>query len=88
MPTRSAPLAAALLLACSIPGGEPFRMASLDEVHALLGKPGVAVVDANARGLYEKYHLPGARHAGSAPLASLLPADRDATVVFYCSGPR
>jgi rhodanese-related sulfurtransferase len=63
-------------------------MASLDEVQALLGKPGVVVVDANVRSLYERYHLPGARHAASAPLASLLPADRGATVVFYCSGPK
>jgi rhodanese-related sulfurtransferase len=46
------------------------------------------VVDVNAPARFAQGHVPGARnldHAGFA--ADALPADRDATLVFYCSNP-
>lgn len=89
-PARFAALAlgAAAVLACAgRAGDEPFTLASMDEVQAMLGAPDVVVVDANPRDVFEKHHLPGARSSKSAPLAEVLPADKDARVVFYCASP-
>jgi rhodanese-related sulfurtransferase len=89
-PARAAALAAGLLAAVACSGraaGEPFAMASMDEVQAMLGKPDVAVVDANPPDVFEKNHLPGARLYKSAALTQLLPADKDARLVFYCASP-
>ena len=75
-------IAAALAVACGSRDkdtGEPFRTASIAEVEAMLGAPDVAIVDANVRDLFERHHLPGARFAGSGPIAGVLPADRDLT---------
>ena len=78
-----------LAVACSTRSkGEPFRAASIADVEAMLGAPDVVIVDANVRELFQRHHLPGARFAGSAPVAAVLPQDRDARLVFYCSGPR
>jgi hypothetical protein len=76
------------LAACA--GGsrpEPFSTVSLDEVEAMLGAPGVLVVDANSSDTYAKGHLPGAVHYRAKPLPELLPAERDARLVFYCASP-
>jgi hypothetical protein len=68
--------------------GEPFREASVDEVAALLGRPDVLVVDANATEVFEQAHLPGAVHVNAVRFtAAQLPADRGATLVFYCKNP-
>ena len=83
-------LAAGLLAAVACAGragGEPFALATMDDVQALLGKPDVTVVDANPPDVFAKNHLPGARLYKSAALAELLPADKDARLVFYCASP-
>jgi rhodanese-related sulfurtransferase len=86
---RTAALAAAALLAaCNRPAEEPFKMVEVDDVQRLLGQPGVAVLDANNPDVFEERHLPGARLVTRANLADVLPADRGATLVFYCAGPR
>ena len=91
LPARvpSALAAAAALLACSAPArGEPFSMISVDEVEKLLGAPGVVVVDANGRDLFEKGHLPGARHLETAGMDTVLPESKEAKLVFYCASPK
>jgi rhodanese-related sulfurtransferase len=82
-------LPAALALACAVQSSrEPFRPVTVDEVQRMLGETDVVVVDANVPGIFAEHHLPGARHVGAKPLAALLPADKDARLVFYCTGPR
>jgi rhodanese-related sulfurtransferase len=48
----------------------------------------VEVIDVNAPQSWHRAHVPGARHLDPATFdAADLPADRAATLVFYCSGP-
>jgi rhodanese-related sulfurtransferase len=63
-------------------------MISMDEVEKLLAAPGVVVVDANGRDLFEKGHLPGARHLETAGMGAVLPEGKETKLVFYCSSPR
>lgn len=59
---------------------------TVEEVERMLGRPGVFVFDANPRELYASKHVPGARWVQwDAVTAEVLPADRDATVIFYCA---
>jgi rhodanese-related sulfurtransferase len=75
-------------VACAGDGkGEPFTLLSMDQVEKLVGKPDVVLVDANPQDVYRKNHLPGARWWRSAPLAQLLPAQKNVQVVFYCASP-
>jgi rhodanese-related sulfurtransferase len=67
--------------------GEPFETLSLDGVERMLGQADVVIVDANTREIFERHHLPGARHWKSAPLAQLLPPEKEKRVVFYCASP-
>jgi rhodanese-related sulfurtransferase len=54
-----------------------------DEVEARLGE--LTVLDANPRFIFEREHLPGARHVEYDQFAeSELPADKDAPLLFYC----
>jgi len=58
------------------------------EVAARLGEPGFHVFDNNGRGRWKRSHVPGATNLNPHLYgAADLPADRDATLVFYCSGP-
>ncbi len=67
---------------------DPFTMVSVDEVAGLVGKPGVAIVDANPQDVYQEGHVPGARWYRSGPsLAAVLPADKATRLVFYCAAP-
>jgi rhodanese-related sulfurtransferase len=68
-------------------GAEPFERVSLEQVEAMLGQPDVVVIDANTEGTFRKHHLPGAIYWKSAPLARLLPAEKEKRVVFYCASP-
>lgn len=84
-------LAAALLAtAASAAGGkEPFGEMTVDEVATRLGQPGFHVLDANGPERYAKAHVPGAKQVHFKKLSEAdLPADRAATLVFYCSNTR
>ncbi len=90
IPTVLAALAWAATLACSqggASGSEPFSLVSIDAVERMLRDPAIAVVDANPLDVFARAHLPGAKLYGSAPLERLLPADRDAAILFYCASP-
>lgn len=67
--------------------GEPFSLVSLDDVERLVGRPDVTIVDANPEEVFRKSHVPGARWYRAAPMAQLLPAQKDRPVVFYCASP-
>jgi 3-mercaptopyruvate sulfurtransferase SseA len=88
----AAPLAAvaalALLAGAHARADEPFKTVSAAEVEQLLGRPGVHVFDANARGVFEEGHVPGARLVHYKKLSEAdLPADRSAQLIFYCKNP-
>jgi hypothetical protein len=91
-PHRSWPGLAALALALwagpALAKEEGFALMPMAEVEKILGSPGVHVFDVNVDDLWQKHHLPGAVHAASKDLGPLLPADREARVIFYCSNPK
>jgi rhodanese-related sulfurtransferase len=61
---------------------------SMVEVERRLGAPGFHVFDTNAHARWRRGHVPGAVHVDPAAVtAATMPADRGATLVFYCSGP-
>jgi rhodanese-related sulfurtransferase len=66
---------------------DDFSMVSVDEVEKLLGAPDVKVFDANTRETFQSGHLPGATFVESKTLASALPHDKSARLVFYCKNP-
>jgi hypothetical protein len=66
---------------------EPFSLVSVDQVDQMIGRPDVFVVDANPEDVFRKNHLPGAHWWRSAPLAQLLPAQKDQRLIFYCASP-
>jgi rhodanese-related sulfurtransferase len=56
---------------------------NVDEVEARLGE--LVVLDANPRFIFDREHLPGARHVDYDRLEeSELPHDKDAVLLFYC----
>jgi rhodanese-related sulfurtransferase len=58
------------------------------EVAQRLGQPDFFVFDNNGEGRYKRSHVRGAKHLNAYSFeASDLPADKSATLVFYCSGP-
>ena len=93
-PRRSLPLSALLLaLAVLLPAAaaakskepEPFKRMSIKAVEALLGQPNVFIYDGNSQETYEKGHVPGAANLYSKDIKEgILPADKEATLVFYC----
>ncbi len=82
-------LATGAIAACaSKRSGEPFTLVSMDEVQRMLGDPRVAIIDANPPEVFREHHLPGARWYREGPsLASVLPADKQTRLVFYCASP-
>ncbi len=61
---------------------------SIDEVARRLGTPDFHVFDNNSRGRWKRSHVPGAVWLDPYELSEdLLPANKQATLVFYCSGP-
>ncbi|HUD71076.1 MAG TPA: rhodanese-like domain-containing protein [Dongiaceae bacterium] len=83
---------AALLLAfaASRPVGaadepEPFKRLSIHQVEKLLGQPKVHIYDGNSAETYARNHVPGAVNLHSSDIKEgVLPADKGATLVFYC----
>ena len=58
------------------------------EVAARLGEPGFFVFDNNGPSRWKRSHVPGAANLNAYQIeADDLPADKDATLVFYCAGP-
>ena len=61
---------------------------SVDEVARRLGTPDFYVFDNNSRGRWKRSHVPGAVALDPYDFAEdALPPDKQATLVFYCSGP-
>jgi hypothetical protein len=61
---------------------------SVAEVAARIGQPGFYVFDNNGAGRYRRSHVPTAKHVNAYNFdESALPADKTATLVFYCTGP-
>jgi len=65
---------------------EPFkRLSTNNEVGKKLGQPNVFIWDGNSPETYEKGHVPGAVNLYSGDIKEgVFPADRNATLVFYC----
>ena len=68
------------------PPEPPLPTLTLDEAQAQLGRPGVYVFDANPREMFDRGHLPGAKWVDwDKVMASDLPPERQATLIFYCA---
>jgi hypothetical protein len=75
--------------ASATPEKEPFGRLTVDELSAKMdeaksGKLVLALYDANTKELYAKGHVPGAKWVTGDIQAADLPADKSATLVFYC----
>ena len=58
------------------------------QVAARLGSPGFFVFDNNGAGRWRRGHVPGAKNLRAYDFEpAALPADKGATLVFYCAGP-
>ena len=58
------------------------------ELHRRMGTERIDVLDVKAPGSWHRARVPGARPLDPVAFgAADLPADRDATLVFYCSNP-
>lgn len=58
------------------------------ELARRLDREPLALFDTNSKGSWERAHLPGARPLDPTRFGPEdLPADRAASIVFYCSGP-
>ena len=64
---------------------EPFQRLTVDEVAKRLSDPKVHIYDGNNDEVYLDGHLPGAVHLFSKDIKEgVLPADKDAPLIFYC----
>ena len=64
---------------------EPFKRLSVKEVGQKVGQPNVFIYDGNSDETYAKGHVPGAVNLHSSDIKEgVLPADKDATLIFYC----
>ena len=78
---------AVAVLACSRPQADGFAMASVDDVEKFVGQPGVKIFDVNTPESFQSGHVPGAVFVDPKTLASALPQDKSARLVFYCKNP-
>jgi 3-mercaptopyruvate sulfurtransferase SseA len=64
---------------------EPFKRLSIKKVGERLGQPNVFIYDGNSAETYAKGHVPGAINLHSSEIKEgVLPAAKDATLIFYC----
>jgi Rhodanese-like domain len=67
------------------PEKDPFGRLTVNQVQKRLADPNVHVYDGNRDELYEEHHLPGAVHLLHNDIKEgVLPADKSATLIFYC----
>ena len=68
-----------------MPESEPFGRFTVDQVERRVGQPNVHVYDGNSDETYHEAHVPGAVRLYSKTMKpSDLPAEKDATLIFYC----
>ena len=64
---------------------EPFQRLSVEEVAKRRADAGVHVYDGTTDAVYREGHIPGAAHLLSKDIhEGVLPADKDAMLIFYC----
>jgi rhodanese-related sulfurtransferase len=86
-PKAAAPATPAPTAATPTPA-EPQKLAALtpEEVQKRLKEPNFFVFDNNSKERFDKGHVPGAKLLDpSTVTAAVLPADKAATLVFYCA---
>jgi rhodanese-related sulfurtransferase len=79
----------AVALTVSAFAGE-FKEISVKEVRALVDAKQGVIIDVNGNESYKKGHIPGALNFEEVKksLVTTLPADKNATIVAYCGGPK
>lgn len=79
----------AMALAVSAFAGE-YKEISIKEVRGLVDAKNAVIIDVNGTDSFKKGRIPGALNyeVVKSGLASVLPADKNATVVAYCGGPK
>ena len=82
-----APLLGLLLLPALLYAEDYFQTIPVAEVARIMRQQGVVLLDVNVPELWEKHHLPGAVHVDSVDISKFLPADKNATLIFYCASP-
>ena len=82
-------LLATALVTVSVYAGE-FPDISVTEVKSLAESKKAVIIDVNGSKSYAAGHVPGALdyEAIKANLASVLPKDKNASIVAYCGGPK
>jgi hypothetical protein len=76
------------LLACSRASSADLKTLTVDEVAARIAAKDnkTFIYDNNDKDRYDKGRVPGARWVKSSEVtATVLPADKSATLIFYCS---
>ena len=69
-----------------MPEPDTFGRFTVDQVERRLGQPNVYVFDDNPSDVYAENHLPGAVRLDSKDIKEgVLPADKNATLIFYCA---
>ena len=77
-----------ILLFALVAAGDPdtgYGVLTVEQVAARIENKGFFVFDCNPRSLYRDGHVPHAHWVDPGKLDGELPADRDATLVFYCA---
>jgi len=68
-----------------MPAPEPFGRLTINQVEHRLGHQGVYIIDGNPPAVFAEHHLSGAANLSHEKIApGVLPADRTATLIFYC----
>ena len=80
---------ASAVIAVSVIAGE-FPDVSVKEVAKLADNKAAVIIDVNGTESYNKGHIPGALDFDAIKdnFAKSLPADKNATIVAYCGGPK